>query len=377
MPRVRRRAGPGVTAPRASRDAAIVLRLAAWFDAEARDLPWRRPPARRSPGGPRRDPYRALVSEFMLQQTQVSRVIERFGPFLARFPSARALAAASEREVLAAWSGMGYYRRARLLHRAAKEIVARFGGRVPREAEELRSLPGVGRYTAGAIASLVFERPEPIVDGNVQRVLMRLDGIDADPGANDTLDGVWARAAALASRAHRAGVVAAFNEGLMELGAVICTPRSPRCGGCPLASRCLARATGRQGLIPRPKPRPERALRRHDVIVVADSRRGVLVERRPSRGLWANMWQAITIESDGRHAPSSKELAAATGVEALREVERFEAALTHRRILFVVWRGRLKPRGRPIRGEFVPPGAMADLPMSNPQRRVLEQGRLR
>ena len=198
----------------AGRDAAIVRALCGWFRRKARDLPWRR----------RRTGYTALVAEAMLQQTQVARVVERYRAFLRRFPSVRVLAEAREQQVLAEWQGMGYYRRARNLHAAAKMIVRDFGGRVPRTADKLRKLRGVGRYTAASIASIVYGERTPLVDGNVQRVLARLD---ARPGrAQDPklVKWAWRRAAELVELVDSPG---SLNEGLMELGAVVCTPGSP------------------------------------------------------------------------------------------------------------------------------------------------------
>src|SRR5690606_18318055 len=213
----------------ASRDRRIVRDLCRWFARAARDLPWRALP---------RDPYRALVSEFMLQQTQVSRVLEKFGPFLERFPSVEALAAADEGQIAAAWSGLGYYRRARHLQAAARAIVAEHGGRVPTKAATLENLPGIGRYTAGAISSIVFGEPVPVVDGNVTRVVLRIEGRDLPQEAPATARFVWERAAALvevAAGTKAKGIGPGFlNEALMELGATVCVPRSPRCLECPI-----------------------------------------------------------------------------------------------------------------------------------------------
>jgi A/G-specific adenine glycosylase len=170
------------------RDKGIVRRICTWFAASARDLPWRAV----DPKTGRRDPYRSLVSEFMLQQTQVSRVLEKFEPFLARFPDVAALAKADLGEVLSAWSGLGYYRRARHLHGAAKAVMNDFDAQVPQVIERLMSLPGVGRYTAGAIASMVFGQPQPLVDGNVARVLLRVEGRELS--APEGLAWAWTRA---------------------------------------------------------------------------------------------------------------------------------------------------------------------------------------
>jgi len=210
--------------PEASRAAASAV--AGWFANVARDLPWRR----------RRSGYHALVSELMLQQTQVARVVEKFEPFVRRFPTVAALAAAREDEVLAMWQGLGYYRRARLLHAAAKAIVERHRGRVPvRDHAALLALPGVGRYTAGAIGSIVAGERVPIVDGNVTRVFQRLAARKGSASDRAVVDWAWEEA-----RRYVAGArdPAAANEGLMELGATVCTPAAPRCDACPVSAMC-------------------------------------------------------------------------------------------------------------------------------------------
>jgi len=272
-------------------DAAGLARaLEAWFARAARDLPWRRPGT-----GTRRDPYATLVSEMMLQQTQAARAAERFVPFMARFPGAGDLARAEEADVLALWSGLGYYRRARLLHAAARAVVERHGGAVPAEAASLRALPGVGPYTAGAVASLAHDRPAPMVDGNVARVLLRIAGRDGASGEPGTDRWAWDRSAELV---RAAGSPGDLNESLMELGATVCTPRGPRCGSCPVRDRCAAHRDGRQGEIPRPRPRVgQRVVRAHSVVVL-DRRGRVLIERRPDGGMWAGLWQVPTVETE-------------------------------------------------------------------------------
>lgn len=336
--------------------------LAAWFSLEARALPWRR----------RRSGYRALVSEFMLQQTQVSRVLEKFDPFLRRFPTARALAEASEDEVLAAWQGLGYYRRARLLHAAAKAIVERHGGRVPDDPAALRALPGVGRYTAGAIASIVFGAREPIVDGNVTRVFQRLA---ARPGsASDRVVNEWAwrEAEAFVRTAAEPGP---SNEALMELGAKVCTPAAPRCGTCPLAAQCAARREGLVDTIPEPK---RKAARRELVLVTARVERtdgAVLLEQRPRTGLWAGMWQPPTVESaDGESlAPTAAaRLLALDATLAPRGVMPF--ATTHRAIRFIVFEVRVRGAGVRLATDgrrWVAPADLAEFALSNAAKRVL------
>ncbi len=343
-------------------DAALARRLEAWFRAEARDLPWR--PA--DLGAPR-DPYRSLVSELMLQQTQVSRVAERFVEFVERFPTVRALANADEQEVLALWSGLGYYRRARLLHAAAIAVVEQMEGEFPSDPARLRELPGVGRYTAGAVASMAFGARTPIVDGNVARVLLRLDGRDSPPDDAATSAWLWERSGQMVEAADEPGV---FNEALMELGATVCTPRSPACDRCPLARRCAAKRQGRQGEIPPPKSRAARRELLCDAVRVEDSRGRLLVERRGPAGLWAGLWQAPTLERDDRHARPA-ELRGALTLASVRRRHEFVHQTTHRIVRFRVWSGSPRAGARRERGEWRSPRAVAGLALSTPQRRIL------
>jgi A/G-specific adenine glycosylase len=226
--------------------------LAAWYRKAARDLPWRRT----------RDPYAVLVSEFMLQQTQVSRVLEYYEPFLRRYPTLRHLARARPATVREAWDGLGYYRRAANLHRLAREVVARHDGRLPGEPEALRRLPGVGAYTAGAVVTFAYERPSAAVDTNVTRVLGRVflgqDGVKGAVGAK----AVARLAEVLQPRRGRAAWT--FNQALMELGALVCSARAPKCGACPVSARCAWFRGGgrvrspRRGRTPGAAPRPRR-----------------------------------------------------------------------------------------------------------------------
>jgi A/G-specific adenine glycosylase len=221
-------------------------KLAAWYRRAARDLPWRRT----------RDPYAVLVSEFMLQQTQVARVLEFYEPFLARYPTVRHLARARPATVREAWDGLGYYRRAANLHRLAREVVARHGGEIPRSAEELRRLPGVGAYTAGAVTTFAFERPAAAVDTNVARVLGRVfrgrDGVKGVAGAK----AVTRLAEELQPR--RGTSAWTFNQALMELGALVCTARAPKCPECPVRSLCAWFRAGRPVRSPAATPRSPR-----------------------------------------------------------------------------------------------------------------------
>jgi len=245
-----------------------------WYRRAKRDLPWRRT----------KDPYAIWVSEVMLQQTTVAAVIPYWERFLDRFPDPASLASVREEEVLAAWSGLGYYRRARALRDGAVAVMERHGGRVPEETEALIALPGIGRYTAGAIASLAFGRETPVVDGNVKRVFSRLFAIRGGSGAAADR-AYWSIATALV----RGKTPGDWNQAVMELGATVCTPRAPRCGQCPASRSCLARALGTPEAFPaRRKQPPVRAV---SVAVVWIERRGrILLERQrpegPLRGAW-------------------------------------------------------------------------------------------
>lgn len=254
--------------------AAVVRSLRAWFRRHRRDLPWRE----------NRDPYRVWVSEIMLQQTQVERVKEFFTRFMARFPTVAALAAAREPEVLRLWEGLGYYRRARQLHEAARRIAGEHAGRLPESAAALQGLPGIGRYTAGAIASIAFGAREPIIEANSRRVIARLVGHTAAVGgAGD--EPLWRIAAKLVP-AREPGI---FNQAVMELGALVCTPERPGCSRCPLASLCVAHRTGRVDEIPAMPPRREVKQLRETALVIRHGGR-VLVERRRPGEWWEGLW---------------------------------------------------------------------------------------
>jgi A/G-specific adenine glycosylase len=230
--------------------------LAVWFSARQRDLPWRRPygegRVEEAGNAPRRDPYRVWIAEIMLQQTQVATVIPYFERWMRRFPDLSALAQAPESDVMEAWAGLGYYSRARNILVTARALTARGGG-FPDTREGLLALKGIGEYTAGAIASLAFGKPEPILDGNLVRVFSRRYGLAFLPDSKPNRDLYWRLAREWAA-AHHAGLV---NEGLMELGALVCTPRNPDCAGCPLSGTCAARRDGLQEVLPPAKARRE------------------------------------------------------------------------------------------------------------------------
>lgn len=271
--------------------------LLAYFDERARPLPWRES----------RDPYAVLVSEFMLQQTRVETVIPYFQRWMGRFPSIEVLSDASQEEVLKLWQGLGYYSRARNLHQAVREVRERYGGEVPRTPEELRTLPGVGPYTAGAVASIAFHEPAAAVDGNVRRVLARI--MDVPAPSPKELEG-WAEGLVDPERPGD------FNQALMELGSRVCTPRAPSCGDCPVSGLCGALAAGTVEERPRRKVPKRTPTSREGVAVVVLSGGGavprLLFRRRPPTGLLAGMWEfpGVDLATDAHRAPDEALMAA-------------------------------------------------------------------
>ncbi|HVZ90432.1 MAG TPA: A/G-specific adenine glycosylase [Rhizomicrobium sp.] len=254
-------------------------RLLGWYDRHGRALPWR------AGKGQTPDPYRVWVSEIMLQQTTAPAVAGYYGRFLRRWPTVRSLARAPLDEVLAAWAGLGYYARARNLHRAAKMVVDEFGGRFPDTAAGLRQLPGVGPYTAGAIAAIAFARREAAMDANAERVIARYAAI-AEP-LPKSKPAMRAALQALVP-AKRAGD---FAQAVMDLGATICAPKKPACGRCPLARDCMAREQGLEAELPLKAPKAKRPLKRGAAFVARDASGALLLVRRPENGLLGGMMQ--------------------------------------------------------------------------------------
>lgn len=337
--------------------AKIRAALLSHYDRAGRELPWRG----------ESDSYRILVSEVMLQQTRVETVIGRYGPWLERFPDIESLAVAHEDEVLKAWEGLGYYRRARNLHRTARLVRERPEGRLPSSYTELRELPGLGEYTAGAVASIAFGEAVPAADGNVRRVLSRLFD---EPSPKDR----WIRetAAALVD-SERPGD---WNQALMELGATICAPRTPQCDECPVSRWCASRAAGTQR--ERPGPSGRREPRRVTFalgVLHADGR--VLLERRPAGGLLGGMWAFPEVEVDAlaNAAESaiglarSRNLRVVGGVQALPTlVHRF----THMRATYQPYAVAVSSVREGVESAWIDPSrpALHALPVA--QRRVLE-----
>lgn len=254
----------------------IQKRLLRWYGRHGRDMPWRR----------QRDPYAIWISEIMLQQTRVDQATPYFERFMKRFPSVRKLAGASEEEVLKAWEGMGYYSRARNLHRAASIVCEDHGGHLPDEVQELKKLPGIGPYTAGAIASIAFGQDEPVLDGNVIRVLCRIFGVAADPAAPATRKRLWK----LAREIVPFGKAGLFNQAVMDLGAMVCLPQKPLCPSCPVREICLACLRDAQHRYPKKrvrKPVP------HETVVagIVWNKNKVLIDKRRPEGLLGGLWE--------------------------------------------------------------------------------------
>jgi len=351
-------AQPPRTQPEKAR-AALRASLLAWYDRHRRDLPWRRT----------RDPYRIWVSEVMLQQTTVKTVLPYYASFLQRFPTLLALAEEPEDEVLAAWSGLGYYHRARNLHRGAQAVAERHAGRFPRTLEAALAIPGVGLYTASAVLSIAHGLPLPVVDGNVRRVLARLLALR---GPQFRKDGpYYNRAEELLDR-ERPGD---WNQAVMELGATVCLPRNPACGACPVRQPCQAR---RQGLVDElPEGRPRRAPVDVTVAAALVERAGrVLLVRRPRGRLLDRMWEVPQTSLESRGRPDlARELMERHGLRVVPGplTVRARHAVTHRRITLEGYRTRLRPPvpEDPERFLWARPDEVAGLAVASSTRKLL------
>jgi A/G-specific adenine glycosylase len=340
--------------------------LLSWYRRRRRDLPWRRTD----------DPYAIWISETMLQQTRVETVIPYYERFLGRFPDVRVLAEASPDAVMEHWAGLGYYRRARMLHEAARVVVREHAGRLPDTAEGLRALPGVGRYTAGAVASIAFGRREPVLDGNVIRVLARLHDLREDVKSAPVQRRLWEEAASLAAGPSPGDL----NQALMELGATLCTPRAPRCEACPLRRVCRAHAAGDPESLPvkgpRRAPRPVRG-------VAAWVERGgrVLAVRRPPEGLLGGLWELPGADLAPEEDPErgvARALRERLGleVEEARALGRVRHVFSHRLLDLVVLRARVAPGRVRRRGfdahRFCSRRALRALPLSTVARKAID-----
>jgi A/G-specific adenine glycosylase len=340
-------------------------RLLDWFARRRRDFPWRRD----------RDPYRIWVSEVMLQQTQAATVAPYFERFLLAFPTLPALAAADEQDVLRLWEGLGYYRRARDLLHTARRLAASHSGRFPDDADALKGLPGLGRYTRNAVLSQAFDRRLPILEANSRRVLARLFGRRGDPSRGPANRWLWAAAEALLPKRR----VGDFNQALMEVGALVCTPAAPRCADCPLAADCAARRLGLQDAIPARTPPPEVVAVREAAVVVRRADR-VLLLQRPAEGRWASLWEfphGPLAPGESADEAAARLLPELTGLRARLGAEL--AVLRHGVTRFCITLVCFEAEH--LSGEFrssfyrqaawLPPVELSAHPVSAPQRRLI------
>ncbi|MAX26116.1 MAG: A/G-specific adenine glycosylase [Phycisphaeraceae bacterium] len=340
----------------------LVSRLLAWYDQHARVMPWRaiRPQVP--------NPYHVLLSETMLQQTQVATVIDYFNRFTEAFPSIRDLADADEQQVLKLWEGLGYYRRARNLHACAKQIVNEHAGVVPNTVEQLLKLPGIGRYTAGAIASIAYDIPAPILDGNVVRVLSRWFAITESTDEKQVKEQLWELAQLLVPD-RRAGD---FNQAMMDLGAMVCTPKSPTCLTCPMIKHCQAREQGIEESLPKRTPKNKPTKVTHHVVSI-QRKDQFLFTQRPSDGLWSNMWQIPTFEAaHEKTLPDQIKEQLGLQVGKLEQCQSFIHQTTHRTITFTHWQAiHVTGRLRKNAGLWRRLDQLGDLPLAKPQLKIV------
>jgi A/G-specific adenine glycosylase len=314
------------------------------------------------------DAYRIWLSEIMLQQTQVSTVIPYYERFVARFPTVAALAAAPEDDVLALWSGLGYYARARNLHRAAREVVERFAGVFPSGFDALATLPGVGRSTAGAIAAFAGGERRAILDGNVRRVLARHAGIAGDPTRAGVIAALWEAAEARLP----ASAIDAYTQGMMDLGANVCLPRDPHCLLCPVAADCVARTEDRVAELPGRKARAPTRRKRISMLVVMRGRE-VLLEKRAASGIWGGLW---SLPESGADEPPAEALERDWGMAAadVSALQPFEHAFTHYTLEVAPWRIRLARGAKLMEGKpamWMPLDEVSGAALPSPVKRLL------
>jgi A/G-specific adenine glycosylase len=324
--------------------------LEGWFLETARTFPWRTVDT----------PWGRLISEFMAQQTQIERVAERWPSVVARFPTPESMAKSDEQEILALWQGLGYYRRARHLKASAELICKMYSGVVPDTVEELLTLPGVGKYTAGAIASIAYGKREPIVDANVHRVLCRISNRSGDPVPSEW---TWEEASKLALNCDEIKI---FNEALMEFGAVVCSPKKPDCMKCPLQNSCASYKSGTQFEVPTPKE-PAKKKKVFHYAVVMEHGDELAFEQRGDKGLWSRMWQVPTVESTVEL--TSSQVAVQLGVnDQLKYLDTIQHSLSHRSISLSIFSCKC---ARDARFHWFQWDSLAELPLASAQRKVL------
>jgi A/G-specific adenine glycosylase len=357
--------------------------LLAWYRRHRRELPWR---------GEQVDPYETWVAEVMLQQTQVSTVVDYYKRWLERFPDVETLARADRDDVMELWEGLGYYRRARFLHESAKEVAEQRDGKLPASAEGLKELKGIGDYTSGAIASIAFDEPVPVVDGNVGRVISRLRRVSGEPTSTDFQHVAWAMAGRLVDPEEPGD----FNQAMMELGATVCTPSSPTCMLCPVSDLCEAFEAGDVERYPEPVERRQRQnMRVLSVVVLREAEAGVqaLVVRRPADGLFGGLWEFPSLQLDDDSAwkeqlggsesegyrigwafPDGEQLP----IDGIDKVGSVEHLLTHIEMELIICRADVAPQicdevegaSGQDKAKWVAVTELSDVPMSTAMRKV-------
>ncbi len=356
---------------------ALAPRLLQWFSDQARDLPWRNTC----------DPYAIWISEIMLQQTQVKTVIPYWQRWLRTLPNVTALAHASPEKILKLWEGLGYYSRARNLQKAAQIILTESGGRFPVEFAAVLALPGIGRYTAGAICSIAFNQPVPILDGNVVRVLTRLFGIGTDPREKATNTRLWQLAEQLVRQSAQiplagttthprapAGHCSQLNQSLMELGALVCTPRQPRCDLCPVRRACTARKRNLIEQIPCPRSRPP-AIQRHVAAFVAEQNGRFLVRQRPPGTINAGLWEFPNQDVTGGEIeplPLAQNLLGMDDI-SVRPLCVIKHSITRYRIQLNAFHASLPVRAQRPTGQWLTPDDLQPLAFASAHRKILQQ----
>lgn len=354
----------------------LVLSLLAWFAENARDLPWRET----------HDPYAIWVSEIMLQQTQVKTVVPYWERWMRVLPNVRVLAKARPEKLHKLWEGLGYYTRVRNMHKAAQAIVERHNGEFPNRFEDILELPGIGRYTAGAVSSIAFDQPRPILDGNVIRVLTRLFGIAGNPRESKTNAKLWRLAQELVQQAATLQThaphsppplphpVSAFNQSLMELGALVCTARQPRCAACPVNKSCRARREKRVEQLPNLGRRPQPTQRRVAAFVVQHAGR-FLVRQRPAGVVNAHLWEFPNIEASPNSAALGKAARDALGFspQTIQPLCSIRHSITRYRITLEVFRVALNPARLPSRprGSWLDESSLRRLAFASAHKRIL------
>jgi A/G-specific adenine glycosylase len=348
----------------------IVRALPGWFASKARDLPWRHT----------RDPYAIWVSEVMLQQTQVKTVLPYWRRWMRALPHLESLAEADMPQLHKLWEGLGYYNRVLNLRKAARLIVERHGGRFPTEFDAVLELPGIGPYTAGAICSIAFDQPRPILDGNIIRVLTRLFGISGNARDGETNRRLWRLSHRLVTKAastepHRSGASSRFNQSLMELGALVCTPRQPRCEECPVATGCYALKHDRVETLPNLGPRAGMVQRRFAAFLVCRESR-FLVRQRPAGGINAHLWEFPNLEMPGPKEPPQDAARRLLGMTptaiALRGT--LKHSITRSRISLEVFGVEgITSAPAPLGGQWLTHRQMARRPFTAAHKKILER----